>query len=276
MIQVRKINQVSTQLACLCEEDTGTRCTVPDADFLGLCPEGVWMCDEGTDYCKPDDSCCVAGEACTVPGLEGVCAAGMTTCPDPTGAPICEQTVFPSEEICNGLDDDCDGEVDELEGYCTVPGGVGRCAPGYRACSGNDEVCLPQFEPMPELCNGLDDDCDGMTDNITQSWPTFAGTYTLPSADRPKTCSMTNTCVCANGAKDDHAGKNFTEFLSEWSNSCECGEGLEADASYMDQEAAPADAPQGNGPQTGCSSVDGGLAPLGLLALLGLVRRRRK
>ncbi len=282
MVQTRAINQVATQLACLCEQNAGDVCTVPDADFLGLCPEGVWACSEGTDYCEPDANCCVAGASCVVPGLLGVCAMGETTCPDPTGGPICVQTVFPSTEICNGLDDDCDGEVDEIGGTCTVAGGVGRCAPGYRACDNNSEVCLPQFEPMPELCNGLDDDCDGTKDNITQSWSTIGTMYSLPSADRPKTCDIKNSCVCASGAADNHAGDDFTSYLAEWSNVCVCGEGLEAtefdgtdSQAGNETAAAPSDAPQGDGPQTGCSAVDGGLAPLGLLAFFGLVRRRR-
>ncbi len=275
MVQTRAINQVSTQLACLCSQVPGSACTVPDYDTRGLCPDGVWKCDEGTDYCQPDLNCCVADVPCTVPGLLGVCAAGLTVCPSGAGPAVCEQVNFPTEEICNGLDDDCDGDIDEIGGACTIAGGVGRCAPGYRACDGNSEVCLPQFEPMPELCNGLDDDCDGTKDNITQSWSTIGTMYTLPSADRPKTCDIKNSCVCASGAADNHAGENFTKYLEEWSNVCICGEGLEApeaDLTEADQAAVEA---EGGDPQASCSAVDGGLAPLGLLAFFGLVRRRR-
>lgn len=276
MVQTRAINQVATTLACLCSQIPGGACTVPDYDTRGLCPDGVWACDEGTDYCQPDLNCCVADVPCTLPGLLGVCAAGLTVCPaSGVGPSTCEQVVFPSTEICNGLDDDCDGDVDEIGGTCTVAGSVGRCAPGFRACSGSSEVCLPQFEPMPELCNGLDDDCDGTKDNITQSWSTIGTMYTLPSADRPKACDIKNSCVCASGAADNHAGDDFTSFLAEWSNVCVCGEGLEApEADFTAADEAAVEA-EGGDPQASCSAVDGGLAPLGLLAFFGLVRRRR-
>jgi MYXO-CTERM domain-containing protein len=276
MVQTRAINQVATTLACLCSQVPGGACTVPDYDTRGLCPDGVWACDEGTDYCQPDLNCCVADVPCTLPGLLGVCAAGLTVCPaSGVGPSTCEQVVFPSTEICNGLDDDCDGDIDEIGGTCTIAGSVGRCAPGFRACSGNSEVCLPQFEPMPELCNGLDDDCDGTKDNLTQSWSALGTMYTLPSADRPKTCDIKNSCVCASGAADNHAGDDFTSYLAEWSNVCVCGEGLEApEADFTAADEAAVEA-EGGDPQASCSAVDGGLAPLGLLAFFGLVRRRR-
>src|SRR5690606_21174810 len=88
MVQKRDINQVTTHLACLCEQEEGTECDVPDYDALGLCPKGVWTCIEGVDVCQPDTDCCVPGNACTVPGLEGVCAEGVTTCVN--GVEVCE------------------------------------------------------------------------------------------------------------------------------------------------------------------------------------------
>jgi hypothetical protein len=83
--------------------------------------------------------------------------------------------------VCgNGLDDDCDGQVDEgLAGCCgsgtTRPCGVaqGACAVGSTLCAadgtwgaclgaGGDAVTLPG--QVAESCNGLDDDCDGRVD----------------------------------------------------------------------------------------------------------------
>ena len=63
-------------------------------------------------------------------------------------------------ETCNGIDDNCDGDVDEGEISC----GVGRCSREMDKCvNGEDNVCVPG-EPRPELCNDEDDDCDGSTD----------------------------------------------------------------------------------------------------------------
>ncbi len=75
-----------------------------------------------------------------------------------------------AEELCDLLDNDCDGQVDngfpDLLTACSV--GVGQCFSfGARVCSpdGLTTVCnaMPN-DPSFELCNGLDDDCDGATD----------------------------------------------------------------------------------------------------------------
>lgn len=278
MVQTREINQVATQLACLCTEETGTVCDVPNYQALGLCPTGVWACTEGVDVCVPDEGCCVAGLPCTVEGEQGVCAEGLTACPDPAGAAVCEQVNFPTEEVCNGLDDDCDGDIDEISGDCTVPDATGRCAVGTRACVDAAEVCLPLFGPMPELCNGLDDDCNGIDDDITRSWKnTFKDVYTLETAERGKACEIKNVCFCDAGVTDEHAGTTFDEYLAAWDNVCECGQGLEP------MTLAPAPSPADDGgeptPMAGCSTtsnsgLDAGL--WGLLGLLGMGWKRRR
>ncbi len=66
------------------------------------------------------------------------------------------------EERCNGVDDDCDGEVDEDQGDLVC--GFGGCGRRQPACVDGQRVqCVPG-EPEPEICNGVDDDCDGDTD----------------------------------------------------------------------------------------------------------------
>ena len=65
-------------------------------------------------------------------------------------------------EICNGLDDDCEGGTDEDLGTTTC--GIGACERTVANCvDGEVRVCDPGA-PTPEVCNGLDDDCDGQTD----------------------------------------------------------------------------------------------------------------
>ncbi|MEZ4392562.1 MAG: MopE-related protein [Polyangiales bacterium] len=79
-------------------------------------------------------------------------------------------------ELCNGADDDCDGFVDEndmntsnLQESCfTYPpeyNGRGICRSGTRTCVDAGWTPCDDTIPQPELCNGLDDDCDGVTDN---------------------------------------------------------------------------------------------------------------
>ena len=62
-------------------------------------------------------------------------------------------------ETCNNVDDDCDGDVDELvRPTC----GVGWCARYSSTCNASD--CRPG-PPTSETCNRFDDDCDGEDDN---------------------------------------------------------------------------------------------------------------
>lgn len=62
-------------------------------------------------------------------------------------------------ETCNNVDDDCDGDVDELvRPRC----GVGWCARFSPTCNPSD--CRPG-PPALETCNRFDDDCDGEDDN---------------------------------------------------------------------------------------------------------------
>ncbi len=91
-----------------------------------------------------------------------------------------------ANEVCNGVDDDCDGAVDEGANdprlwYPDNDGdGHGR-APGVMACTppanhvGPDDDCddtNPRtFPGAAEACNGVDDDCDGQVDEEAgQTW----------------------------------------------------------------------------------------------------------
>src|SRR6187455_286064 len=103
--------------------------------------------------------------------LLGACASAETGTPDasPDATPPPDACVELAE-TCNGLDDDCDQNVDEdftdLGTDCTV--GIGECtAPGHMACDpgGATTICdATSGTPDGELCNDLDDDCDTMVD----------------------------------------------------------------------------------------------------------------
>lgn len=61
--------------------------------------------------------CAGGGEPCTVDGAQGVCAPGLTEC-DSTGAVVCKQLTQPATEACDGVDNDCNGDVDDGDGLC--------------------------------------------------------------------------------------------------------------------------------------------------------------
>ncbi|MBI5543174.1 MAG: putative metal-binding motif-containing protein, partial [Deltaproteobacteria bacterium] len=81
-------------------------------------------------------------------------------------------------EACgNGKDDDCDGETDEADCGCAwgstrecfsggaSKAGVGICRRGLQRCDDNRwGSCVGQVLPGTEECDGLDNDCNGSTD----------------------------------------------------------------------------------------------------------------
>ncbi|MBZ5637647.1 MAG: putative metal-binding motif-containing protein [Acidobacteriia bacterium] len=116
--------------------------------------------------------------------LEGVdCNTFVDSDPDldADGYPLCSVTGLPLDcndqrdfihpgapELCNGMDDNCDGVIDEGNPGggrpCTVPGKQGACAGGTTRCDNGTIVCDQTVFPAAEICNGIDDDCDGLTD----------------------------------------------------------------------------------------------------------------
>ena len=129
----------------------------------------VEVCDEADNDCDGrTDEGLELGDACTS-GVGPCRRDGVRVCLPGGRAGCSAQPGEPSTEACNGVDDDCDGTTDE--GEISVPcysgpggtAGVGRCRSGARACG--DEACVGEVLPTGEVCNGLDDDCNGEPDD---------------------------------------------------------------------------------------------------------------
>jgi alpha-tubulin suppressor-like RCC1 family protein len=77
-------------------------------------------------------------------------------------------TTYPgAPELCNGVDDSCDGVVDEGNpggGEECETGELGVCAVGTSVCTGGSMECVRNEEPSAERCDSLDNDCDGEVD----------------------------------------------------------------------------------------------------------------
>jgi len=67
-----------------------------------------------------------------------------------------------SAEVCNAVDDDCDGQIDEELGDTTC--GIGPCQVTQQNCMGGKPHACTPAPPQPEACNFADDDCDGDCD----------------------------------------------------------------------------------------------------------------
>ena len=151
---------------------SGSRCSL-------VCDEGLTNCggacvDIMTDvgHCGGCTNACEEAEGsearCSRGSCENVCLPDRW---DLDGEPGCEYLcVWDSDtELCNGVDDDCNGSIDE--GFDCVPGSTVPCT---TACgTGGTGPCTDLCSPPPpascvppgETCNGADDNCDGEADD---------------------------------------------------------------------------------------------------------------
>jgi MYXO-CTERM domain-containing protein len=176
--------QISVGAGChaywfLFNSNTGTRFAYPTTGsyMVGTGCGGNYTsdqagadCEGGTQNCNPGDSrACYEGPVNTQ--NVGECSDGTQNCVGGTYGP-CQGQTLPQNEVCDGLDNDCNGTTDD-PCDCTVGqtmqcgSDVGECETGTQTCQagGNWGPCQNDVGPTQELCDGLDNDCDGVTDN---------------------------------------------------------------------------------------------------------------
>jgi len=135
---------------------------------------------------------------------DGLLAAPGPDCDDTNAA-----VGVASPEVCDGADNDCDGTTDDgfdVGAYCTT--GVGACArAGTMVCAADgagttcDAVAGP---PVTEICNGVDDDCDGAIDESGCESPCLPGvTGPCVLLDAPPGCEIGVRACLVGGAWSD-------------------------------------------------------------------------
>ncbi|MBI5489781.1 MAG: putative metal-binding motif-containing protein [Deltaproteobacteria bacterium] len=179
-----------------CTVSSGEVCNGVDDNCNGLADEGFTCIFGGTQACWVG-SC---------PGTQS-CGAGCNwgSCSVTAG------------EVCNGVDDNCNGDTDE--GFTCIAGrtqacSVGSCS-GTQTCSGSCSwgACTVTAS---ETCNGIDDNCNGATDEVfacrlgaSQGCTTACGTGGSQSC-QAGSCTWGTCCapaeICGNGCDDNCAG----------------------------------------------------------------------
>lgn len=206
--------------------------------------------------CRPGDPGCEclegAMEAC--PGNSmGICDPGMRTCIGGSWG-VCEGIVVPQpNEVCNGLDDDCDGEVDE--GFGQVTCGLGICEVAQDACqNGRPHTCVPGMpNPTGETCDGVDDDCDGQVDEGCECQPNMTQPcYTGPLATRGQG-------ACKDGVQTCSSTGQWGECAGQVLPSPDICDGVDNDCSV-----ATADGSQDPGVGVACDGPDADLCEDGV------------
>ena len=194
LCQACSVNAQCNAAGDLCLELSGTFSCARDCS-LETCPQGYACTDVPVAaglarQCLPEGGTCDCGLAtigltrpCQLANEYGVCH-GQQHCreaePQPAWGP-CDSPP-PAAEVCNGLDDDCDGLTDAWDPSVDVS--ELPTDPPYPSCSkGSAESqciglwhCQPDGgadwawicgagDPQAEICNGRDDNCDGVADD---------------------------------------------------------------------------------------------------------------
>lgn len=176
--------------------DAPEKCNLEDDDCDGYIDE------EGSQGCKifykDEDKDGYGGE-------ESKClcqASGSYTSEKSGDCDDTKSSINPSQsELCNNIDDNCDGSIDEtfldLGQPCSV--GKGECtAEGVYICTPNGkgtQCSVQPGQPLTEICDGKDNDCDGLID---EDFP-----------DKGMPCDGDDSDLCKNGqftCKGDGSG----------------------------------------------------------------------
>ena len=247
--------------------DKDTCLTTCDSIGQKECINGTWTdCIPPLEVCNGvDDDCdgikddvqggcnCADGQTQLCGTSTGVCEQGTQTCTAGQWSDCANGYIGPSDEVCDSLDNDCNGAVDDKPGGCkcndgaTQPCGTdtGECSKGIQTCiTGIWSECGGQGynAATDEKCNGLDDDCDGQVDeNNPEGGIMACGTPNFSQGGTKNPPCQAGVMNCKNGQLTCDGGIDPTpEFCDEIDNDCDgqVDEGITGDQ-YEANETCP-------------------------------------
>ena len=151
----------------------GANVCLEPCDDNGACGDGFTcvvsdtgaLCEPSSGSCSCDSATEGVSRPCQVANSVGVCL-GQEVCNGDAGWGPCSANEA-AEEVCDGVDNDCNGFVDEVEEVGTTCSnaveGVGAC-PGTLYCLGDQGLVCQAAQPELEACDFQDNDCDGDVD----------------------------------------------------------------------------------------------------------------
>ncbi|WP_168210379.1 VWA domain-containing protein [Persicimonas caeni] len=289
--------------------------TAAQSDFRdSLCTLGIANCDnylddgwsfanqgrtaiklsaELCDLTKTPDVQRVTTQVCRMcnPDLVGTACDYVACTPDaPPASPTVGDTAYTAAgEMCAWKEYPCPENPDRT---CSGWTKTGRCGMGAYACDEDGfPYCDQNRSRMPEICNNVDDDCDGSIDDLAENLEEWDDPqYSIAGEEYDGWyCSYRDSCTCPPGHTDSIGGTKadgpdeFTRMMEHQQQNglCQCGEGIVTggNTAYEPTRTWAPDEPAGE-PQAACSA-SGDNAPTGLGAalvalLFGLAGWRRR
>lgn len=250
--------------AGLCDFGTQTCANTQWGSCVGGMQPKSEICNSFDDNCdgSVDEGCgdCGAGELRVCSQSIGQCGTGVQQCNPTTGLwSLCYGSSFtaPSTaELCDGVDNNCDGNVDE--GCTCNPGATQKCGSAVGECRQGNQTCVASQwgtctggkGKLPEICDdGKDNDCDGFADKADSDCTSGLGNALAPTCydalqnqgetgiDCGGPCEICNAVTC-----NDRKQNGDEEGLDCGGSSCPPCKG----AAPKPKEAAPAESECGN------------------------------